>query len=179
MASKLHFTTALVIIIPEEFHDMINTLRSQYDHAYPRWMPHMTLYYPFISIEHFPEIAERLQTALRGFGNISINLNKISFFSQKDKVTIHLEPQDDTMIQQLFQLIHQTIPEIPLARAQYKPHATIGQCMKSDRHRMIESFTEHFKGQDMTMNISAIQLINRSETDKTVPFTIHSTISLL
>eukprot|EP01040_Poterioochromonas_malhamensis_P009230 gene9230-10019_t len=179
MASKLHFTTALVIIIPEEFHDMINRLRSQYDHAYPRWMPHMTLYYPFVSIEQFPEIANRLQTALRGFGNISINLNKISFFSQKGKSTLHLAPQDDTRLQELFQLIHQTIPEVPLARAQYKPHATIGQCDSGDRNQMMASFQEHFQHENMTMNICSIQLINRSETDKTIPFTIHSTVSLL
>lgn len=184
---KMNYSTALVVMIPPEFHDVINYWRNGHDKAYPRWMPHITLYYPFISVEDFPAVGERIQAAVAGFGSFEMNLNQINYFKQGKggKSTIHLRVEDDKPLQNLFKRIKEAIPEIPCAHPQLTPHVTLGQGKdKDETNRMIREMEEYFreKGQGgemmMKMMISEIQLINRSETDPSIPFAIHTVIHL-
>jgi poly(A) polymerase len=180
MSSGLKHSTALVVVIPSEFQERLNYWRSQYDRAFPRWMPHLTLYYPFVPECDFPEIAERIQAQLRGFGSFEVNLNKVSYFRQKNRSTIHLRLEDDTKLQDLFNnRLRNAIPEIPLAHPSFTPHMTLAQTDWKNNQQMIQSLEEYFNNQEMRMTISEIQIISRSETDPSIPFTVRHTISLL
>jgi len=41
------YTTAVVLIPPEDVWEPIQKLRRVYDRHFDRWMPHLTLLYPF------------------------------------------------------------------------------------------------------------------------------------
>jgi 2'-5' RNA ligase len=177
---KMNYSTALVVIIPVEFHDSINFWRSQYDKAYPRWMPHITLYYPFAPVDQFPDVAGRIQAAVRGFGSFELNFNQVSHFPQKNKSTIHLRVENDTKLQELFNdHIKPALPEIKLSHPTFVPHLTLAQTDKRNTNQMVNQIQEYFQDKNMKMTVNEIYLINRSETDLSVPFSIHSTISLL
>jgi 2'-5' RNA ligase len=177
---KMNYSTALVVIIPVEFHDSINFWRSQYDKAYPRWMPHITLYYPFVSVDQFPDVTERIQAAVRGFGSFELNFNRVSHFPQKNKSTIHLRVENDTKLQELFNdQIKPALSEIKISHPTFVPHLTLAQTDKRNTNQMVNQIQEYFNDKSMKITVSEIYLINRSETDPCIPFSIHSTIRLV
>ena len=53
-------TTALTLVIPIEFHNKINEIRSKYDRAYPRWMPHINFFFPFVTQTELKNVTEKL-----------------------------------------------------------------------------------------------------------------------
>ena len=54
-AKKTH-KTAVVIIPPEDVWDPIQKIREKYDRQFRRWMPHITLIYPFRPFEEFERV---------------------------------------------------------------------------------------------------------------------------
>ena len=60
-ANKTH-TTAVVLIPPEEVWEPIQGLRRVYDRNFDRWMPHITLLYPFAEREDFSHVTPILET---------------------------------------------------------------------------------------------------------------------
>ena len=59
--TKTH-KTAAVIIPPRDVWGPIQQIRRQHDRKIRRWMPHITLIYPFCEPSHFQSVAE--ETAL-------------------------------------------------------------------------------------------------------------------
>jgi 2'-5' RNA ligase superfamily len=57
MEQKTH-QTAVVLIPPEAVWPPIQALRQQYDRHVRRWMPHITLLYPFRPREEFERIVD-------------------------------------------------------------------------------------------------------------------------
>ena len=56
MSQKTH-TTAAVLIPPEDVWGPIQAIRREHDRQFRRWMPHITLLYPFRPREQFPQYA--------------------------------------------------------------------------------------------------------------------------
>ena len=50
------YTTAVVIIPPEKIWETIQKIRRTYDRQFHRWMPHITLLYPFKPQSYFKEL---------------------------------------------------------------------------------------------------------------------------
>ena len=55
--------TAVVLIPPETIWEPIQAIRSAHDPQFVRWMPHVTLLYPFVPETRLDEAAERLAPA--------------------------------------------------------------------------------------------------------------------
>ena len=62
MPNKTH-TTAVVLIPPQEIQPPIQVIRQTYDRNYERWMPHITLLYPFAPQQEFQDIIPLLTEA--------------------------------------------------------------------------------------------------------------------
>ena len=45
------YNSAVVIIPPQEKWESIQEIRETYDRGFNRWMPHITLIYPFFYVE--------------------------------------------------------------------------------------------------------------------------------
>lgn len=68
---KLVFTTAIVVIPPENVWPAIQAIRWKHDAKVRRWMPHITLVYPCLPVAAFPVAQDRLEIACRGIGAFS------------------------------------------------------------------------------------------------------------
>jgi hypothetical protein len=62
---KLTYTTAIVVIPPEEVWPAIQAIRTKHDSEARRWMPHMTLVYPCLPLADLQAAQERLGIACR------------------------------------------------------------------------------------------------------------------
>ncbi len=63
------YTSAVVIIPPKESWSSIQEIRKQYDRPINRWMPHMTLLYPFRPESRFQNVYQKF--------NFNNNFNNI------------------------------------------------------------------------------------------------------
>jgi poly(A) polymerase len=55
---RLVFTTAIVVIPPEDVWPPIQAIRTEHDAKVRRWMPHITLVYPCLPVADFPAAQE-------------------------------------------------------------------------------------------------------------------------
>ncbi|CAF4827340.1 unnamed protein product, partial [Rotaria sp. Silwood2] len=85
MSNSITHKTALCLIPPENVWEQIQSIRSKYDKAYPRWMPHINLIYPFVSDSEFANIKIQLDSILNQRKQFEIEFDKTSFeyFKQK------------------------------------------------------------------------------------------------
>ncbi len=121
----MNTTTALTIICS---HPQIDDIRHQFDRAYPRWMPHINLCFPFIDLTLFNTIKDELMTKLLTFNHFQLKFNRIGCFIQKQRVSFHLLPEDETKLQELYQQIMTLLAPIYVAKyQQFTPHLTLGQ----------------------------------------------------
>ena len=174
---QLDTTTALTIVAPEEVWAKIDGIRKEHDSAYGRWMPHINLLFPFVPLALFDDYHDKLQMALVNFGSIEIHFDKISHFSQKKAATVNLQVSDDKVLQELFKVITDTIPEVSSKKTSFKPHLTIGQFPKSQLDTKLKELTT-WLGDGIKVTIDNIYMINRSTNDNTVPFSKNREISL-
>ena len=171
-------TTALTLVAPSEFHDKINEVRSKYDRAYPRWMPHVNFLFPFVSEDQFDTIVSKLGPALKNFGAFEFEMNEIGSFSQGKTVTVHMLSKDDSKLKELFHIIRKELPEIKPKHEEFAAHLTIGQFTKAEAPAKIEELKK-WLGKGFTFNIGYICILQRSKTDNNVPFTINKKIMLI
>ncbi|CAF3962533.1 unnamed protein product, partial [Rotaria sp. Silwood1] len=64
MANVTTTQTALCLIPPNNIWEQIQSIRSIHDKAYPRWMPHINLIYPFTPEKNFDNIKVQLEPIL-------------------------------------------------------------------------------------------------------------------
>lgn len=166
-------TTALTIIAPEEFQDKINQVRSKYDRAYPRWMPHINLLFPFVSLDNFEDIVDRLKE-LNDFGEIDLNMNEINYFSQGKNVTVHIKPSNKNRLSELFEKITILLPEIKPKHNEFHPHLTLAQFKKSELNEKLKELQE-WLGDGFVFKINKISLIKRNDNS---PFVVEKEVML-
>ncbi|KAJ3026097.1 UNVERIFIED_CONTAM: hypothetical protein HDU68_006206 [Siphonaria sp. JEL0065] len=165
-------TTALTIVMPGEFHPSINQIRSVNDRAYPRWMPHMNIIFPFVPLEEFDQVAPRLEEGLSSFSSFHIELNTVGFFSQKQNATYNLQPSKDQLVQfrKLFKAVTAALPEVSIKHAEFTPHLTMGQCPKQQLDTTLEGMKEWLIDNPVSFTLDRVSLIKRSGKD--TPFTV-------
>lgn len=172
-------TTALTLVLPNKYHEMINNIRKQYDKAYPRWMPHINFMFPFVAEERFDEIRKRLVSELVSFGSFELELNEVGYFKQgKNFVTMHLKPKDPSQLQSLFKVIKLNIPEVDVKHKEFTPHLTIGQFPIAEADIKLKEYQKWLSENPITYNVTNICILNRSKTDNSLPFEIYHPLSL-
>lgn len=170
-------TTALTVVIPNEYHAKLNVVRQQYDRAFERWMPHVNLLFPFVTTDHFDEIETVLTNALNGFGPITLQFRQIGSFTQGRNVTFNLQldhkSEGFAKLQQLYSVIRKSIPNVQAKHDELTPHLTLGQCTKKE-------FTQEFQQQllndtQFDCTITEISFLSRGAT---TPMAINRSIKL-
>ena len=74
------YTTAVVLIPPAELWEPIQVIRRLHDRHFQRWMPHITLLYPFRAREEFAALAEHFSVVCRAIEPFRIELEEMRFF---------------------------------------------------------------------------------------------------
>lgn len=172
-------TTALTLVIPNHFHDEINEIRKLYDRAYPRWMPHINFFFPFIDESKFGDVVSRLEPKLKEFGSFELELNELGCFKQGKNVTAHLKPKDFTRLAKLFEVIRNTCPEIQLKHDQFAPHLTIAQFKNMEKDEKMGELSKWLIGKNFKFVVDDICILQRSKINNSVPFSVHTRLPLL
>jgi len=130
MNAKTH-QTAVVLIPPEECWEPIQAIRRQHDRRFRRWMPHITLLYPFRPRETFDQAAALLQAALRDWSPFELSLVEFGYFHHGGgRYTLWLAPEPAGMVRRLQAALQDALPDCDDAARYpegFTPHLSVGQ----------------------------------------------------
>ena len=166
MTNKTH-TTAVVLIPPETVQPPIQAIRQIHDRNFRRWMPHITLLYPFAERRDFTEITPALAKAAQQMPPFSVELTRFDAFQHRRSCTMFLVPEPEDEIVRLHTTLLQHLPDYD-DTAQFAggfhPHLSVGQF----RHRSLRPEQQRLQAewQPIQCEITTLSLIYRSpETD--------------
>ena len=171
--------TALCIIPPENVWEQIQSIRSLHDKAYPRWMPHINLIYPFTPEANFDKIQTQLESILTREKPFQIQFNQSSFhyFKQKgDQCTYHLRPTVGTNVVELQKLIQSQLFNSTNNKHAFEGHLTLGQTTTSKISDVLNEIKANWKTIEFT--VDRIYMISRENQPENL-FIIKKEILLL
>ena len=102
------YTTAVVLIPSEEIQPPIQAIRRVHDRNFERWMPHITLLYPFAPQRNFQDVIPALAEAAQQSTNFSVTLTSFNAFKHRKSCTLFLVPEPKNNIVDL----HRTLIQI-------------------------------------------------------------------
>ncbi len=166
MPTKTH-TTAVVLIPPESAQPPIQSIRRVHDRNYKRWMPHITLLYPFAERSNFTDVVPALVEVAQQIAPFSVELARFDAFKHRKSCTMFLVPEPVDEIVRLHSALIQHLPDYDdTARfaSGFHPHLSVGQF----QHRALQSEQQRLQTewQPVQCEIATLSLIYRSpETD--------------
>jgi 2'-5' RNA ligase len=130
VASKTH-TTSVVLIPPDEAWPPIQRIRREHDRHLWRWMPHITLLYPFRPVSEFEAVAAELAVVCSGIRPIQVELVRFGCFSHgRSNYTLWLAPEPASELVRLQTALWRCVPDCDDTRrypSGYTPHLSVGQ----------------------------------------------------
>ena len=177
MPPKTH-RTAVVAVPPPEVWEPIQAIRRQYDRNVQRWMPHITLLYPFMPREQCGEALPGLTQAAQHATPFRVTLATFRAFTHAfGKATIWLEPEPRpafVTLQAALQAAFPAYDEQSRFATGFTPHLSVGQAASTAARQHLLSALQA-PWQPIQFTLTAIMLIWR-EADG--PFEVAHTIPL-
>ncbi|HEX8702471.1 MAG TPA: poly(A) polymerase [Myxococcaceae bacterium] len=173
---------AVVLIPPEELWPAIEALRSKHDRNYERWMPHITLLYPFVPEEHFAEAETLITQALQNLAPFQVTLSGFEYFEHRGSVTAWLRPEDRPhgALGALQAALEAALPQCNeqgrKSERGFTPHLSVGQLPRSspaDIRRTLATWEQNWK--PLTFEAHEVCLISRRGD---VPFEVRRRVAL-
>ena len=164
MAGLTH-KTALVVIPPAESWPPIQAIREKYDRKIRRWMPHITLVYPFLLREQFDTARRLLADACGETSAFEIELTAFSTFRhRRDNYTIWLRPEPEEPLVKLQAALCQSMQEAGGSGTSkpFQPHLSVGQV--TGRAKMLALVDQlQAAWSPLRIRISSVAMICRNE----------------
>ncbi len=130
MGRKTH-KTAVVIIPPNDVWEPIQKIRGKYDRQFRRWMPHITLIYPFRPFDEFEKIYPEFERVCREIEKFEIELSEFKFFRHfGERYTIWLKPEPVDKVIGLQERLQAVVPDcddVNRFEGGFTPHLSVGQ----------------------------------------------------
>lgn len=166
MASKTH-TTAVVLIPPKSIQQPIQDIRKINDRNYIRWMPHITMLYPFAPQTEFPDLIPALEQTAKQNSAFTVTLSTFNAFKHRKSSTMFLTPEPDDKIKKLHKSLINHLPNYDdTARFPngFTPHLSVGQFQHESLNQEQKRLQSDWK--PIQFKVDSIYLIYRSpETD--------------
>lgn len=165
MPAKTH-KTAAVLIPPESVWPPIQRIRRVRDRQFRRWMPHVTLLYPFRPPGQFDQLAPALRDACRRVEPFELVLAELRWFAHGRKsYTIWLALQPAERLERLHAELLGAVPDCDDTAGfagGFTPHLSVGQVRGRDRleHAMAELCAEW---KPVRFSASRVSLIRRGD----------------
>lgn len=175
------YTSALVIIPPEDKWVPIQKIRKQYDRQINRWMPHITLLYPFRTENLFNEVYSDFKETCEKITSFNITLKEVKSFTHgRNNHTIWLSPEPDKLIKDLQEKLLNLTPDCDDVNKHingYTPHLSIGQLKvsKDGLNRLINEFQENWN--PIVFLVNRIAFISRA-SEKSSSFQVKKDLLL-
>jgi 2'-5' RNA ligase len=130
MAERTH-KTAIVWIPPAEAWEPIQAIRREHDRHARRWMPHVTLVYPFRPREELDALAGPLAAACRQVEPFELELAEFRWFAHGGRsFTLWLAPEPAAAMQRLQAAVESAVPDCDDQSSfanGFTPHLSVGQ----------------------------------------------------
>lgn len=130
MNAKTH-QTAVVVVPPESCWEPIQIIRREHDRQVRRWMPHITLLYPFRPRSQFDVVAGQLRAACAVIEPFEVRLAEFREFRHgRDSYTLWLTPEPREALVRLQAALQSAVPDCDdTARHAegFTPHLSVGQ----------------------------------------------------
>jgi len=177
--AKVH-TTAVVIIPPKSIWGAIQDIRKKYDKQFHRWMPHITLLYPFRPESEFSNLEPYFSKKCKKIESFKIYFEKFKhFYHGKQKYTIWLDPNPENLIKSLQFALLEIVPDcnnVNLHKIGFIPHLSVGQVIGKDNlKRILKDLQNTWK--PLKSKITSVYFIAR-ERENLAQFKIKKEISL-
>jgi 2'-5' RNA ligase len=127
--NKTH-KTAVVLIPAEDVWRPIQAIRRIHDRHFRRWMPHITLIYPFRPRHEFGEIAERFADACAHIPPFEVEMTRLGWFQHPSSYTVWLAPEPKETLVRLQTALWRVAPDCADTRRHkggFMPHLSLGQ----------------------------------------------------
>ncbi len=164
MPDKTHHTAA-VIIPPQECWPPIQAIRRLHDRQVRRWMPHITLLYPFRPASEFDAVAERLGQACAAVAPFEITLRRFDRFCHgRGRYTLWLAPEPAEAVSRLQSSLQAAVSDcddVSQYLGGFSPHLSVGQATGDDAAADLQAELQS-GWQPLTFVVSQISLIRRS-----------------
>ena len=162
MRNKTH-TTAVVLIPPETIQPPIQAIRKNHDRNYERWMPHITLLYPFAPQQEFQDVIPVLTKAAQQTDPPSILLTSFNAFKHRKSCTLFLIPEPKDAIVELHRTLTLLLPDYDdTARfpGGFNPHLSVGQFTHNSLREAQQKLQNEWK--PIQCSVESLSLIYRS-----------------
>ncbi|MFX1365484.1 MAG: 2'-5' RNA ligase family protein [Promethearchaeota archaeon] len=174
------YTSAVVIIPPQEKWDLIQEIRKIYDRNIHRWMPHITLIYPFRPENEYLELEKKFSEICKTIKQFKISLKELRYFThRKDLFTFWLDPIPNDSIISLQAKILEITPDcndVNKFKNGYRPHLSLGQIKgKSKLENIINKLQKEWN--EINFLLDKVHFISR-EQEKRSKFKIIKSIGL-
>ena len=173
------YKTAVVAIPPDHLWGPIQGLRKQYDRNYRRWMPHITLLYPFRSVSAFEQVMPALAQACRSLEPFEVQLTRFDLFAHSRRnVTLYLVPEPARPLKVLQKALLEIVPDcddMTRFAGGFTPHLSVGQTRNQEAHALCAGWQASW--QPLAFTLAHIYLIWRNDPPDDV-FRIGPVLSL-
>jgi RNA 2',3'-cyclic 3'-phosphodiesterase len=177
----LPYTTAIVVIPPDDVWPAIQAIRAKHDAKVRRWMPHVTLVYPCVPAAEFQSVQERLEVACRDLPAFEVELAEFrTFRHRRGKYTIWLAPKPNAGLIELQAVVRRAALGEQCAGgrcAGFQPHLSVGQVQgKAEMLRLVAELQAAW--QPVRFAVTSVSLIWRGEPPDDV-FQVGTTVPLM
>ncbi len=135
VTAKTH-ETAMVLIPPEDCGEPIQVIRRAHDRHVRRWMPHVTLLYPFRPREQFDNVETELRNACTHIEPFEVHLADFRHFHHgRGRYTLWLAPEPHDAMVRLQAALESAVPDcndVSRHPAGFTPHLSVGQVRGDD-----------------------------------------------
>ncbi|QKT04457.1 2'-5' RNA ligase family protein [Ectothiorhodospiraceae bacterium 2226] len=165
MEAQTH-KSALVLIPPRPLWAPLQAIRRAYDPQYQRWMPHITLLYPFRAREAWPALLPALRASAAALAPFEVRLSETRVFRQgPNRHVIALTPQPAAAVERLHQALWRVVPDCDAVRRHaggYTPHLTLARV---NRRRTLETLLAQLRDewQELRFRVDCVSLIWRGD----------------
>lgn len=121
----------VAIFLPRQLERTISPIREKYDTDWNAIAPHITLVFPFETIQPINEISGRIKQEIEIHPRFEVELNSIGDFYPESPI-IFWNVESSTALQELYCKMH-TCLDLPLQFKNYKPHVTVAREISSHR----------------------------------------------
>jgi 2'-5' RNA ligase len=164
--------TAVVLIPPADLWEPIQAIRRIHDAHLARWMPHVTLLFPFLPADRFPEAEGKLQAACREVAAFKLELARFQYFPGPKTAWLDPEPSETVRgLQARLQAEFPAYDDVARFPGGFRPHLSVGQGPPGLAEKLQETW------RPLAFDASEVALIRRDGPDD--PFRVHRAFGLV
>jgi 2'-5' RNA ligase len=165
MAEVTH-KTALVVMPPRSAWPPIQAIRAEHDRKARRWMPHITLVYPFRPVGEFERVVARLGPICGALPRFELRLAQFDTFRHhRDSYTLWLKPEPEEPLVALQEALWSACWEGEAPRptwGRFRPHLSVGQARgRPAMLRLLDGLRRYW--QPVTFEVECLNLIRRED----------------